>query len=118
VDRYQYLLVMAACIAVTLPLELVVGARVWRDPRRLARAVVPTALVFAAWDVAAIGRDHWSFSDRYTTGWELPFGLPVEELVFFVVIPVCGLLTLEAVQLLPARLAAARAARSRRPTRA
>ena len=79
--------------------------------------MVPTALVFAAWDVAVIGRDHWSFSDRYTTGWELPFGLPVEELVFFVVIPVCGLLTPGSGPA-PARPPRRRVARNRRPTRA
>jgi len=50
------------------------------------------------WDAVAIARHHWSYSHRYTTGWDLPFRLPVEELVFFVVIPICGLLTLEAVR--------------------
>jgi lycopene cyclase domain-containing protein len=97
-DQYQYLLLMAACLVITLPLEFVFGARVWRRPRRLLVALVPTALVFSVWDVAAIARDHWSYSDRYTTGWSLPGDLPVEELVFFVVIPMCGLLTLEAVR--------------------
>lgn len=97
-DQYQYLLLMGACLVVTLPLELVFGARVWRRPRRLLAALAPTVLVFSVWDIVAIARDHWSYSDRYTTGWLLPGDLPVEELVFFVVIPVCGLLTLEAVR--------------------
>ncbi len=97
-DQYQYLLLMGACIVLTLPLEFVFGARVWRRPRRLLAALVPTVLVFSVWDIIAIARDHWSYSDRYTTGWLLPDVLPVEELVFFVVIPVCGLLTLEAVR--------------------
>ena len=34
-DRFQYLLLMGACVAITLPLELRLGARVWRQPRRL-----------------------------------------------------------------------------------
>ena len=97
-DRYQYLLLMAGCVLITLPLEFVFGARVWRRPRRLLAALVPTVVLFAVWDVIAIARDHWSYSDRYTTGWLLAGDLPVEELVFFVVIPVCGLLTLEAVR--------------------
>jgi lycopene cyclase domain-containing protein len=97
-DRYQYLSLMAACALMTLPLEFAFRARVWRRPRRLFVALVPTVAVFAAWDVIAIGRDWWSFSDRYTTGRLLPGDLPIEELVFFVVIPVCGLLTLESVR--------------------
>jgi lycopene cyclase domain-containing protein len=63
---------------------------------------VPVVL-FVAWDVIAIRRAHWHYSARYTTGWELPLSLPVEELVFFLVIPICGLLTLEAVRSLVGR---------------
>ncbi|MGH9077511.1 MAG: lycopene cyclase domain-containing protein [Acidimicrobiales bacterium] len=92
-DRYQYLLLMGACLVLTLPLEVVFGARVWRRPGRLARAVVPPLVIFSAWDVAAIAHHHWSYSARYTTGWDLPGHLPVEEVVFFAVIPVCALLT-------------------------
>jgi lycopene beta-cyclase len=102
-DRYQYLLLMGACLLITLPLELVLGARVWRRPRRLLRALWLPLVLFTVWDVAAIARDHWSYSPAYTTGWLLPLELPVEELVFFVVIPICGLLTLEAVRSLVGR---------------
>ena len=97
IDRYQYLLVMLGCLVITLPLELVVGARVWRRPRRLAGAVLPVTAAFVVWDLLAIDRGHWTFAEQYTTGWLLPGGLPVEELAFFLTIPVCGLLTYEAV---------------------
>jgi lycopene cyclase domain-containing protein len=95
-DRFQYLVLMGSCLALTLPLEFVFRARVYRRPRRLLRAMALPVLVFLAWDVAAIARGHWSFNERYVTGWELPGSVPVEELVFFVVIPVCALLTFEA----------------------
>lgn len=36
-DRFQYVLLMAACVVVTLPLEFVIGARVWRRPARTGR---------------------------------------------------------------------------------
>ncbi|GAA5035696.1 lycopene cyclase domain-containing protein [Actinopolymorpha pittospori] len=97
IDRFQYLLLMAACLALTLPLEFVFRARVYRRPRRLVRVLVPLLVVFLIWDAIAVGRGHWHFSDRYTTGWLLPFGVPVEELAFFVTIPLCALLTYEAV---------------------
>ncbi|HEX2177592.1 MAG TPA: lycopene cyclase domain-containing protein [Nocardioidaceae bacterium] len=96
-DRYQYLLLMAGCLAITLPLELVLGARVYRRPRRLMRALLPVVLVFSVWDVVGILRDHWTYSGTFTTGWHLPLSMPVEELVFFVTVPICGLLTYEAV---------------------
>ncbi|MEQ7010974.1 lycopene cyclase domain-containing protein [Actinopolymorpha sp. B17G11] len=97
IDRYQYLLLMAACLAVTLPLEWVLGARVYRRPRRLALVLGVVVVVFLVWDAVAIARGHWQFSPRYTTGALMPFGIPVEELVFFVVVPLCALLTYEAV---------------------
>jgi lycopene cyclase domain-containing protein len=97
-DHAQYLALLFGCLVITLPLELVFGARVWRDPSRLLFALVPTILLFVAWDLLAIARDNWTFNDRYVTGWQLPGDLPIEELAFFVVIPICGLLTLEAVR--------------------
>lgn len=100
IDRYQYLLLMLGCFVLTLPLELVIGARVWRRPGRLAAAVLPVTAAFVVWDLVAIDRGHWQFAERYTTGWLLPGGLPVEELAFFVTIPICGLLTYEAVGIL------------------
>ncbi|HET7398662.1 MAG TPA: lycopene cyclase domain-containing protein [Intrasporangium sp.] len=96
-QRYQYLLLMALCLVVTLPLELVLHARVYRRARTAALAVLPVAVVFSAWDIVGIWRGHWTYNPAYVTGWELPLRMPLEELVFFLVVPLCGLLTYEAV---------------------
>jgi len=95
-DRWQYLALMAACLIVTLPLEFVLRARVYRRPRRLLLALLPTVVIFTIWDVVGILRNHWTYSPRFTTGFRLGV-MPIEELVFFVVVPICGLLTYEAV---------------------
>lgn len=97
-DRFQYLGLMAGCLLLTLPLEVVFDARVYRRPGRLVRALGPAVVLFYAWDALAIGRRHWTFNPRYVTGWTLPFGVPVEEVAFFLVIPVCALLAFEAVR--------------------
>jgi lycopene beta-cyclase len=96
-DRYQYLLLMAACLAITLPLEWVFRARVYRRPRRLLRAMLPMLVIFLVWDIVGIVRGHWTYSEQFTTGILLPFDVPLEELVFFIVIPICALLTFESV---------------------
>jgi lycopene cyclase domain-containing protein len=98
VGQFEYLIVLAACVLVTLPLELA-GARVYRQPRRLARAVLPVALVFLVWDALAIAGRVWDYAPGRVTGIRAPFAVPLEEVLFFVVIPICGLLTYEAVQL-------------------
>lgn len=96
-DRWQYLLLMAGCLVLTLPLEWVLRARVYRRPLRALQAVLVTVVVFSIWDIIAIARGLWHYSPLYTTGVFLPFDYPIEELAFFVVIPLCALLTYEAV---------------------
>ncbi len=102
--RFQYLFLMGLCLLITLPLEFAFRARVWRRPRRLFAALWIPVVVFVIWDIVAIDRGLWHYSRRYTTGWNLPGRLPIEELVFFLVIPICSLLTLEAVRWMLGRL--------------
>jgi len=97
IGHYEYLALMAACLLITLPLEFVFGARVYRRFRLMALAVLPVVLVFSIWDIVGIVRDHWDYNPAHVTGVRLVFAMPLEELVFFVVIPICGLLTYEAV---------------------
>ena len=95
--RAAYLVVLAVCLLGTLPLELVLHARVYARPRRLLLTLLPVVVVFVVWDVLAIRAGHWGYDPRQTTG--VRFGnLPLEELAFFLVIPICSILTLEAVR--------------------
>ena len=96
--HWAYAAVLAFCLLGTLPLELVLGVRVYRRWRRLLLTLVPVVAVFAVWDLYAIAADHWSFDDAQTWGVVLPGDLPLEELLFFVVIPTCAVLAYEAVR--------------------
>lgn len=96
-DRWQYLALMAGCLLITLPLELVFRAGVYRRWRRALRAILPVVAVFVVWDIVGIVLEHWWYSPVYTTGILLPLRVPLEELVFFFVIPWCALLTYESV---------------------
>jgi lycopene cyclase domain-containing protein len=101
-DQWQYLVVLAGCLVITAPLEFF-GAGVYRQPRRTARAVLPVAVLFLIWDALAIAVDVWTYNPQYITGVHVGFGIPIEELLFFIVIPLCGLLTLNAVTAMLAR---------------
>ena len=98
-----YLLLLGACLLVTLPLEAA-GARVWRRPRRLLLTLTPVVLVFLAWDLVGTHAGHWDFTGRQLIGWEVLGGLPIEEVAFFVVVPVCALLTWEGVEVVRSRV--------------
>ena len=95
--RAVYLVVLAACLIGTLPLELVLHTRVYARPLRLLLALLPVVAVFVVWDVLAIRAGHWTYDPAQTTGIVLG-DLPLDELAFFLVIPVCAVLTLEAVR--------------------
>ncbi|MHA3024745.1 lycopene cyclase domain-containing protein [Mycobacterium sp. BMJ-28] len=95
-DHWHYLLVLGACVLVTAPLEIF-GRGVYRQPRRLVTAILPVAAVFLIWDAIAVAAGVWEYNPRYLLGLILPGALPLEEVLFFVVIPLCALLTYSAV---------------------
>lgn len=94
----SYLAVLVGCLLGTAPLEWFFGTRVYARPRRLALTLLPVVAVFVAWDVYAIAAGQWTFDPRSVTGIRLPGRLPLDELLFFLVVPVCAILTLEAVR--------------------
>ncbi len=94
-DRWQYLLLLGGCLVITLPLEFL-GDGVYRQPRRLLKALLPVLAVFLVWDALAIALRVWHYNPRYVSGINVPF-MPLEEMLFFIVIPLCGLLTFNAV---------------------
>jgi lycopene cyclase domain-containing protein len=95
-DRWQYLVLLAGCLAVTAPLEMF-GTGVYRRAWRVVRAVLPVAAVFLLWDEVAIGAHVWTYNPAYIIGHYLPVRVPIEEVLFFLVIPLCALLTYNAV---------------------
>ena len=93
-----YAALLVGCLVVTAPLELFLGVRVYARWRRLAVAVLPTSVVFVGWVLYAIAAGHWDYSAARTLDVRLPGGIPVEEVGFFLVVPVCAVLALEAVR--------------------
>lgn len=93
-----YLGVLVLVLLGTAPLEVVLRTRVYARWRRWLLTLLPVAAVFVAWDLYAISRGHWFFDPGQTLGVLLPGGLPVEELLFFLVIPTASILSLEAVR--------------------
>jgi lycopene cyclase domain-containing protein len=93
-----YLGVLAFILAGTGWLEVVLRTRVLRRWRRLLLSLLPVVVLFVVWDLYAIAQEHWTFDAAATTGVRLPGGLPLEELAFFVVVPVAAILTFEAVR--------------------
>jgi lycopene cyclase domain-containing protein len=97
-----YAAMLAFVLIGTLPLHRHYGLGVLRQPLRLIMAIVPAAAVFIAWDLFATDAGHWRFDPAQTFPARL-WGLPLEEYAFFLVIPLAGILTFEAVGVARAR---------------
>jgi lycopene cyclase domain-containing protein len=98
VSHLSYVAVLAFVVVGTAWLEVALRTRVYRRWRRLLVAVVPVVVVFSLWDLYAIARGHWTFDPSRVTGIVLPGSLPLDEVLFFIVVPVAAVLTLEAVR--------------------
>ena len=97
-SHLSYLGVLAFVVIGSVWLEVVLRTRVLRRWRRLLAALACVVPVFVVWDWYAISRGHWTFDPARTTGAVLPGSLPLEELLFFLVVPFAAILTLEAVR--------------------
>lgn len=93
-----YLSLLVGCLLATLPLELFLHTGVYRRWPRLLASVLPIVVVFGAWDALAIRAGWWRYDPAWIVGVTLPGRLPLEEILFFAVIPTCAILTLEAVR--------------------
>jgi lycopene cyclase domain-containing protein len=91
-----YVFVLAGCLAAAIWLEPLLKVNVFRRWRRLLLTVLPVVIVFALWDLGAIAAGHWTFDKTQTTGIVLPGGLPLDEILFFVVVPICAIMGFEA----------------------
>jgi lycopene cyclase domain-containing protein len=96
--QFAYLAVLAGCLGAALWLEPILRVNVLRRWRRLLLTLLPVVVVFVLWDLAAIGAGHWTFDPAQITGVLLPGRLPLDEVLFFVVVPVCAILGFEAVR--------------------
>ena len=97
-SHWTYAAVLAFILVGSGWLEVALRTRLLPRWRRWLLSVLPAAAVFIVWDLYAIAAGHWSFDRASVLGVVLPGGIPLEEVLFFVVVPTAGLLTFEAVR--------------------
>lgn len=94
----SYVGVLVFVLVGSLWLEIVLRTRVFARPRRLLLTIVIVVWPFLIWDAYAIAQGHWWFDESRILGVYLPGEIPLDELLFFMVIPLASVLTLEAVR--------------------
>ena len=96
--RFSYVAMLLFTVVGSFWLEIFLKVRVLKRIKRVILSIAPVAIVFLIWDAYAIAKKHWYFDPNQTLGIKLPFGIPLEELLFFVIVPLAAILTIEAVR--------------------
>ena len=97
-ERFSYVGVLLFVVFGSIWLEVFLRTRVLRRWRRLLLSMVLPLIVFIAWDAYAIASGHWTFDFDRILGFQVVAGVPIDEVLFFIVIPFASILTLEAVR--------------------
>ena len=97
-SKFAYLSVLLGCLVGTAWLEFFLRTKVYQRAIRLILTILPVVLVFSIWDAYAIAQGHWTFDPRYVTGITTVSNIPLDEILFFIVIPICAILSFEAVR--------------------
>lgn len=97
-EPWAYLAMLGFVILASWWLEFAFKIRVLRDPKRLGLTLLIVIPVFILWDAVAIAQGHWFFDSEQMLGIMGPFGVPLEEYLFFVIIPIAAVLTWEGVK--------------------
>lgn len=95
--------VLVLALSVPLVLSFWPALKFWRHIRALLSSIVLIVLLFGAWDVFAASRGHWFFDPQGTWSFRI-MNLPVEEWLFFMVIPFCCIFTWEALNYLKGKM--------------
>jgi lycopene cyclase domain-containing protein len=92
--RFEYILLLFLVLIFPLVLSADRKLPIRRHPRTLARVIGTVAVPFWLWDLVATAQGHWSFHGERVLGlWLL--GMPLEEWLFFLVIPFVSIFTWE-----------------------
>lgn len=79
-------------------LEIALKVSVLRRIKRTLFSILPVSTCFILWDGYAIANNHWNFDPEQIVGIFGPLNIPLEEYLFFLIIPIAAIMTIEAVR--------------------
>lgn len=95
--KFGYVAMLLFTICGSFWLEIIFKVGVLRRFTKAMRAIAPVAFIFILWDAYAIKSGHWRFDKDQILGIFGPFSIPLEEYLFFFIVPLAALMTIEAV---------------------
>ncbi|MBC9956460.1 lycopene cyclase domain-containing protein [Yimella sp. cx-51] len=96
-ENLSYAAMLGFCLAATLPLIALFKLDLPKQWRRVLLSILIAGTPFLVWDLIVTHAGHWWFDDDQTLPWRI-LDLPLEEISFFIVIPLVTIITLEGVR--------------------
>lgn len=97
VEKFGYMAMLAFTVFGSFWLEIVLKTSVLRRWKRALISILPISTLFLIWDAYAIAQGHWFFNRDRMLGIYGPFNIPLEEFLFFIIVPMAAILTIEGV---------------------
>jgi lycopene cyclase domain-containing protein len=86
-EQFHYLYVLAFIAFCAVAVSLAFRLRVPRFWRNFLITDLSILIIYLNWDYWAIQKDNWSFDSEQILGLYLFGGIPVEEVLFFIIVP-------------------------------
>jgi lycopene cyclase domain-containing protein len=97
VQKFGYMAMLIFTVCGSFWLEIFLKTSVLRRWKRALLSILPISLLFLMWDAYAIAQGHWFFNRDRMLGIYGPFNIPLEEFLFFIIVPMAAILTIEGV---------------------
>ncbi|MCB0727057.1 MAG: lycopene cyclase domain-containing protein [Ignavibacteriae bacterium] len=81
-----YLVINIFIVLIPLLLSFEKNVLFYKKIRNVFISIFIVGIIFLIWDVIATGKGDWSFNPEYTGNIKI-FGLPLEEILFFITVP-------------------------------
>ena len=96
--KFGYMAMIVFTVIGSFWLEIVLKIGVLKRFKRVFFSILPVAIFFLIWDAYAIDRGHWYFDHDQILGIFGPLNIPLEEFLFFTVVPLAAIMTIEGVR--------------------
>jgi len=94
-SKYMTALILAGILPFIL--SFYPRLKFWQNLRPLISSIGLIVVIFGIWDIFAVYRGHWYFNPQGVWNFRI-INLPIEEVLFFVIIPFCCIFTWETIK--------------------
>ena len=96
--KFGYVAMLTFTVFGSFWLEIALKVRVLKRIKRVLMSIIPVAILFLTWDAYAVANGHWIFDPDQVLGIYGPFEIPLEEYLFFIIVPMAAIMTIEGVR--------------------